>query len=158
LTYGATTCISLNSGFVTGGGWINSPAGAYLANPSVTGRVSFGFVAQARATETTPKGDTEVQLQGGGLDFKSTGYTVLLVSGSVAQYRGSGTLNGAGSYSFIVTVRDGSVSGGGGVDGFRIRILNSAGTVIYDNVPGADSSLTSANVQDLAGGSITIHK
>jgi hypothetical protein len=44
------------------------------------------------------------------------------------------------------------------VDGFRIRILNSAGTVIYDNVPGADSSLTSANVQDLAGGSITIHK
>ncbi|MBI2784295.1 MAG: tandem-95 repeat protein, partial [Gammaproteobacteria bacterium] len=34
-----------NAGFVTGGGWINSPVGAYKANPSLTGKANFGFVS-----------------------------------------------------------------------------------------------------------------
>src|SRR5262249_44606195 len=33
-------------GFVTGGGWINSPPGAMPGNPTAQGQASFGFVAR----------------------------------------------------------------------------------------------------------------
>jgi hypothetical protein len=33
-----------SAGFVTGGGWINSPAGAFV-DPTLTGKASFGFVS-----------------------------------------------------------------------------------------------------------------
>ena len=34
-----------SSGHVTGGGWINSPPGAYAPNPLLAGKASFGFVS-----------------------------------------------------------------------------------------------------------------
>ena len=37
-------------GFVTGGGWIPSPAGAYTADPALTGRGTFGLVAKHAAS------------------------------------------------------------------------------------------------------------
>lgn len=50
-TAGPAECIYLPvfdpaEGFVTGGGWINSPTGAYAVNPTLTGRVNMGFVAK----------------------------------------------------------------------------------------------------------------
>jgi hypothetical protein len=30
-----------SAGFVTGSGWINSPAGAYVSDPTLTGRATF---------------------------------------------------------------------------------------------------------------------
>jgi hypothetical protein len=33
-------------GFVTGGGWIDSPAGAYAPDPSLAGKATFGFVSK----------------------------------------------------------------------------------------------------------------
>ena len=33
------------AGLVTGGGWIESPNGAYRADPGVGGRANFGFVS-----------------------------------------------------------------------------------------------------------------
>src|SRR5438105_3188249 len=35
-----------SAGFVTGEGWIKSPAGAYKANPALVGRATFGFVSR----------------------------------------------------------------------------------------------------------------
>ena len=49
-------------GFVTGGGWINSPAGAYRADPALTGRANFGFVSKYK------KGATVYDNQPGALD------------------------------------------------------------------------------------------
>jgi PKD repeat protein len=33
------------SSFVTGGGWVDSAAGAYVADPSLAGKATFGFVS-----------------------------------------------------------------------------------------------------------------
>ena len=33
-------------GFVTGGGWITSPPGAYASDPQLTGKAQFGFVSK----------------------------------------------------------------------------------------------------------------
>ncbi|MGN6542242.1 MAG: T9SS type A sorting domain-containing protein, partial [Ginsengibacter sp.] len=145
-----------NAGFVTGGGWINSPAGAYVGNSTLTGKANFGFNAQYKKGSQTPDGNTEFQFQAGNLNFKSTSYGAgsLVIAGAKAIFQGTGTINGTGSYSFMISAIDGSVSGGGGVDKFRIKIWGATGPV-YDN------NINSPNNADpttcLGGGSIVIH-
>ncbi|MDP9264709.1 MAG: Ig-like domain-containing protein [Chloroflexota bacterium] len=148
-----------NNGFVTGGGWITSPPGAYATNPTLTGKATFGFVSQYKKGATVPTGNTEFQFQVGNLNFNSTAYEWLVISGARAQYKGSGTINGSGNYGFLLTAVDGQVTGGGGIDKFRIKIWNSTPTgdvVVYDNQMGAPEDSSSSTA--LGGGSITIHK
>jgi hypothetical protein len=146
-----------NEGFVTGGGWINSPAGADYAAPGATGKANFGFNSKYLPGATTPSGDTEFQLKSGNLNFHSTSYDWLVVSGAKAQYRGTGTVNGGGNYGFTVTVIDGDQPGGDHVDRFRIKIWNKdTGALVYDTQPGAPSSADPTT--PLGGGSIVIHQ
>ena len=148
-----------NGGFVTGGGFINSPAGAYAANPSLTGKANFGFVSKFLKGATKPTGETEFQFQVGNIDFHSSAYDWLVISGARAQYKGTGTINNSGNFGFLLTATDGQLSGGGGVDKFRIKIWDKASSqVIYDNVPTASDDVDTANPQALAGGSVVIHK
>ena len=146
-----------NAGFVTGGGWINSPAGAYTANPSLTGKATIGFVSKYQKGKTVPGGNTEFQFKVANLNFSSTSYDWLVIAGAKAQYKGIGTINGTGNYRFMLTAIDGQVNGGGGVDKFRIKIWNLAtGQIVYDNQLGAaDEALPTTDIQ---GGSIVIHK
>jgi PKD repeat protein len=146
-----------NAGFVTGGGWIQSPAGAYTANPSLTGRANFGFVSMYHQGASLPTGQTQFHFEVGDLNFHSADYDWLVVAGSKAQYKGTGTINGEGSYKFLLTARDGEANGGGGVDKFRIKIWSAAG-VIYDNVLGASDDIDNANPLAIEGGNIVIHK
>ena len=146
-----------SGGFVTGGGWINSPAGAHTLNPALTGKATFGFVSKYQKGATVPSGNTEFQFNVANFNFKSTSYDWLVIAGARAQYKGSGKVNGLGDYGFILTATDGQISGGGGVDKFRIKIWDKmTGTVVYDNQLGAgdDADPTTA----LGGGSIVIHK
>lgn len=145
-----------NGGFVTGGGWIYSPAGAYLANPALTGKASFGFVSKYQNGARVPTGNTEFQFKTGNLNFSSTSYEWMVVAGARAQYKGVGTINGSGYYRFMLTAIDGRVNGGGGQDKFRIRIWGDNGSPIYDNqlnAPDNDDPTTM-----IGGGSIVIHK
>jgi len=146
-----------SGGFVTGGGWINSPSGAYPADPSLTGRANFGFVSKYKKGATVPTGNTEFQFQVANLNFHSESYDWLVIAGAKAQYKGTGAINGAGSYGFMLTAIDGQINGGGGVDKFRIKIWDKAtDTIIYDNMLSASDDSTPTTV--IGGGSIVIHK
>src|SRR5205814_8849092 len=79
-----------SGGFVTGGGWIMSPAGAYVADASLTGKASFGFVAKYAKGAIKPSGTTEFQFQTGSFSFSSTRYEWLVVAGARAQFKGVG--------------------------------------------------------------------
>lgn len=142
------------AGFVTGGGWIQSPAGADVAHPLASGKASFGFESRYKNGATTPSGETKFVFKAGGLSFRSDAYDWLVVAGARAQYKGTGELNDAGGYSFMLTAIDGAVSGGGGSDKFRIKIWNGSG-VAYDNQLGAPDGDTPSTV--VGGGSIVIH-
>jgi hypothetical protein len=75
------------------------------------------------------------------------------VAGQRAKFKGSGAINGAGDFGFMITARDGRT---GDVDRFRIKIWNKVtGTVIYDNQlnDSDDAEATDA----VEGGSIVIH-
>jgi len=145
-----------SAGFVTGGGWINSPAGAYPTAPSVTGRANFGFVSRYKKGQSAPEGETEFRLDAGGLNFHSDAYHWLIVTGPKAVYKGTGSVNGGPGYGFLVSVVDGQRPDGGGADKFRIKIWRSTdGTVVYDNQMGASDDATATTM--LGGGSIVIH-
>jgi hypothetical protein len=145
-------------GFVTGGGWIDSPAGAYAADPALAGKANFGFVSKYQKGATVPTGNTEFQFQEGNLNFKSTNFQWLVIQGSSkAQFKGTGTINGSGKYDFIVTAMDGdAVSGTKKPDAFRIKITDFVtGATVYDNQMGKDETGDFATT--LGGGSIVIH-
>ncbi|WP_426060327.1 T9SS type A sorting domain-containing protein [Hymenobacter sp. B1770] len=147
-------------GFVTGGGWITSLPGAYVANPSATGKASFGFVSKYQKGATVPTGNTNFEFKAVGMNFSSTSYEWLVISGAKAQYKGEGTINGSGAYGFLLTALDGQVTGGGGLDKFRIKIWNKAsGNTVYDNNMGSvEGSADDAQPStELGGGSIVIH-
>ncbi len=145
-----------NGGFVTGVGWINSPPGAYSANPSLTGKATFGFNSKYQNGATIPIGNTEFNFNVANINFHSTSYDWLVISGAKAQYKGTGTINGVGSYNFILTAIDGAINGGGGVDKFRMKITDSNNGIVYDNLLNAPDITDPTTV--LGGGSIIIHK
>jgi hypothetical protein len=144
-----------SAGFITGGGWINAVAGSYTLNPTLSGKGTFGFVSKYQKGATVPSGNTEFQFHAAGMNFNSSVYEWLVVSGCMGQFKGTGTINGAGTYGFLLSAVDGQLSGGGGIDKFRIKIWNKAtGSVVFDNNLGADE--TSAPATALGGGSISI--
>ena len=144
-----------NGSFVTGGGTINSPAGAYPADPSLTGIANFGFVSKYQKGANVPTGNTQFQFHAGNLNFHSQSYQWLVVAGERAQFKGTGTINGNGNYGFLLSAIDGQVNGSGGVDKFRIKIWDTNSVVVYDNQINAadDAAPTTA----ISGGSIVIH-
>jgi DNA/RNA endonuclease G (NUC1) len=148
-----------SSGFVTGAGTIVSPAGAYVAKPELTGKATFGFVSKYQKGQSTPTGDTAFQFDVASFSFASTSYDWLVIAGSKAQYKGTGKVNGAGNYGFLLTGNDGDVTNGGkGIDKFRIKIWDkTTGLTVYDNVLGASDDIDAANPQQIATGNITIH-
>ncbi len=144
-------------GFVTGGGWIESPEGAYRADPTLTGRANFGFVSKYKTGATVPTGSTEFQFHAAKMNFHSSEYEWLVVSGARAQYKGVGKINNQGSYGFLLTAIDGQISGGGGTDKFRIKIWDrTTGAVVYDNQMDAEDTADPTTV--IKGGSIVIHR
>jgi hypothetical protein len=146
-----------NGGFVTGGGWIMSPAGAYVLDGNLTGKANFGFVAKYKKGSTQVDGNTEFQFNAGNLNFKSTSHTgmSLVIAGAQAIYKGQGTINGVAGYSFMVSAIDGDKKATGVTDKFRIKIWNGAG-VVYDNQIGAADNADATTA--IGGGSIVIHE
>lgn len=145
-----------DGGFVTGGGWIDSPEGAFTADPSLTGKANFGFVSKYKKGADTPTGNTEFLFKAGDLNFHSSDYDWLVVAGPQAKFKGIGTINGTGEYGFMLSAVDGQVNGGGGTDKFRIKIWDKATeAVVYDNQLGAEEDVEPTTA--LGGGSIVIH-
>ena len=150
-TYQYVVVYDPDDGFVTGGGWIWSPEGAYTPNPSLTGKATFGFVSKYQKGAKVPTGNTQFQFKVANLTFKSTSYDWLVIAGTKAKYKGVGTINDLGEYGFMLTAVDGSP------DKFRIKIWDMAtGDVIYDNQLGASDN--DDPVTQIEGGSILVHK
>ncbi len=96
-----------DGGFVTGGGWIQSPEGAYTPNPSMTGKATFGFVSKYKKGADVPTGNSEFNFATADFRFKSTSYQWLVIAGSKAMFKGAGEINGQGGYGFMISALDG---------------------------------------------------
>ena len=142
------------SGFVTGGGWIDSPEGALSEFPLTQGKATFGFVSKYLKGANTPTGNTTFNFEVANFKFKSASYDWLVVAGKRAQFKGDGEVNGVSGYAFMLTAIDDQV------DRFRIKIWEKdSGFVIYDN-QSETSDLDDLNSLGtlVMEGSIKIHK
>ncbi len=143
-------------GYVTGDGWIESPAGAYTADPAFTGKATFKFESKYQKGATVPTGQTEFTFPAASMTFKSTSYDWLVVSETRAQYKGTGTINGAGSYGFMLLVIDELGEGSRRIKKFRIKIWDKkTGRTIYDN--DLDYPDNIVPMTEISGGSVDIH-
>ena len=120
--------------------------GAYKPDPTLGGKATFGFVSKYKKGADTPTGNVEFQFRPAGLNFHSSSYEWLVVTGGdYAMFEGNGTINGRGDYKFRVWAGDDKP------DTFRIKIWEEdefgVETVIYDN--GSD--------QAIGGGSVVLH-
>lgn len=132
--------------FMSGKGWINSPAGANIYNPSLYGKADFDFSARFERGTSIPKGQFRFDLSMANLAFSSTSLEGIQINGSEFVINGTGTINSQGAYNFILTAFDGQNNG---LDTFRLRISDiNTGAAVYDN---ATSIL-------LGNGNIEIHK
>jgi hypothetical protein len=149
-----------SGGFVTGGGWIDSPAGACQLSEACTGATGsahFGFVSKYKKGTTVPIGQTEFQFQAGDLNFHSSSYEWLVVAGPKAMYKGTGTINGSGNYGFLLKAIDAALTPSAEVDRFRIKIWDkdAGDTVVYDNEMAAAE--TDDPTTEITRGQIVIH-
>jgi endonuclease G, mitochondrial len=128
-SFGNVVVYDVNGGFVSGAGWISTPSGKQNLNVNV--KYQQGSAA--------PSGSTKFDL--GRSQFESTSLDWLVVSGNTATFQGTGTIDGAGSYGFTVTVVDGAD------DSFAARVFDKA---------------TNATIHQLSGtlgaGRLTVHQ
>jgi hypothetical protein len=118
----------------------------FVVSCDYTGKANFGFVSKFKNGAFVPIGNTEFQFHAAGLNFHSSSYDWLVVTGrNYAKFEGVGANNGLGEYKFMIWAGDDDP------DTFRIKIWEEdeygVETVIYDN--GHD--------QPIGGGSIVIH-
>jgi hypothetical protein len=140
-------------GKLTGGGWINSPAGAYPAQPALTNKVTFSLNAQYKKGASQPEGNSQFQLHALNVQVKSLQYQWLVVdqASGTAILKGTATVGNKATdangnpYYFMVWAKDGNPNT------IRIKVWSegpNGETVLYDN--GA--------AQSLGGGNVQVHK
>ena len=134
-------------GFVTGGGWVESPGSADLVN-GASGPARFGFVSKYLPGRSTPDGNLEFRFKAGDIRFHSTNMEWLVVTGEPrAMFRGDGLLNDQSTCKFEVDAWDESLSG---EDGFGLKLFACG--------PGADVNRYWLPATTLGGGNIKIHQ
>lgn len=117
---------------------------------SPTGKANFGFISKYKKGQSIPSGNTEFQFKAGNLNFHSSDYDWMIITGGEkAMYKGTGTINDAGEYKFIITAWDEKNSEN--EDAIRIKIWyeeDDDEIIVYENDP----------YTVISGGQIKIHQ
>jgi uncharacterized delta-60 repeat protein len=166
------------AGFVTGGGWINSPTNIDYEFMQKGTRASFGLMARyKKGEENQVQGQTHLLLENSSFYFRSTQQEArtLVISGNQAFYRGSGKVTyrtdsgklvtDPRQFTFLVAATDGGQGKSKNPDMLRIIIWEmnedgSRGVVVYDNQPACGAGNLDENVvacYPIGGGNIVIH-
>ena len=153
--YGYVVIYEPGDGFVTGGGWINSPLGAFIDDKGHTGKLHFGLVAKYNNADL-PSGKTESQLQDTALNFNAVRYDWLIIDVPYVFFQGTGTINGSGDYNFMVSAMDEKFTSDPSEDRFRLRIWDDGDVVFYDNE--FDKDIYADPITRIGKGNIGLHK
>ena len=143
--------VKRSTGWLSGGGAIESPAGAWSRVPGATGAASFGIAVHRIGDERAPSGFAALTFEAGGLELRSSGFDWLLFVSGIGTAAGWGTVNGVDGYSFEVMAADGGPADGGSL---RMRIwLSATAAVIYDSQPTSRSDVPSSPI---ASGAVAV--
>ena len=143
------------NGFITGGGYINSPQGAYAGKITASGKANYGFEAKYEKQGSAPKGQFEFELKDSKFKVKSSSVEWLMVNNNQAIMKGQAKVNEQSGYYFIVSIIDGQIADKKGTDYFRLIVWDNSGSVIYDNQSGDADAARALN--PIGNGQIVIH-
>lgn len=134
--YQYLTVFNPSSDKVAGSKEYNSPAGAVVGNPSLTGKMDFGFrVEYINGSLSQSSQDLELNFPAANINFVSDAYQWLVVVNQKATFKVTGTYNGVGGHTALISAID---QGNGSDKGLiRVQIKAPNNTVIYDTQPGA---------------------
>jgi hypothetical protein len=142
-------------GTANGRGWITSPAGAYVSDPTLAGRAVFTFEASREKSEGAPHGSVTFALGAADFAFNSVTCDSITVSNAAAWLVGRGTVNGHGDYGYRLIANDSTSKDG--VAGLRFVIWDRAShAIVYDNQPTIPFGDQRALLASVGGGSIDI--
>lgn len=145
--------------FTTGGGNFIAPAGSYVANPSLSNKVTFGNNCKPKNTGGFT-GSMEMNYAAANLKFKSTtptNWDYLTVSNCYfAVFQGTGTINGSGNYGIVVSQTD-KDRNPANANNIRIKIwnINAGNAVVFDSQMGADNNVLP--ITPVSNGAIQVH-
>lgn len=127
-----------SQGLFSAGSKYTSPAGAYAANPSLTGDVRFGLSYKYQGT--MPVGDRQFMMnfKSANLTFNATTVSSLVIANGMSTLTGTGTINGGSqAYNFLVTGSEANNT-------IRVQITDPSNNnaVIYDTQPGDPATTT----------------
>jgi hypothetical protein len=149
--YQSIMVIKNTIGSVKGGGWFDSPRGAYLRDPRAAGKATFAFSVGHTARTDVPVGTAIFNFREGKIKFRSTQIDWLAIDGQTATFQGTGKLNGKAGYQILISVVDGlneehdenvktttheRDNGKKKTDDIRVKIWDPSGSVIYDTQTG----------------------
>jgi uncharacterized repeat protein (TIGR01451 family) len=153
------------AGYLTGAGFINSPASSLTAKPTLGGTATITQLSARHAADGTMGLSTntfKLSYSTGSFTFNSTSMQWMVVSGNTVWLKGEGwsTVNGVTeAASFLVAGFDVAT----GYDKARVKIQSKAtGQVIYDNQKNANGSSpadsTLAAVTTTSASTLTIRR
>ena len=146
-TANAIAVVFDTSTFVTGGGWIATPAGVggFVAAEK---KANFGFNAKYKDDHVTPTGNLEFDAKTNGVKFKAKTFDWLVIAGGRAELQGTGTIDkSTTTWQFRLVAVDGAS------DTFDLRIWDP--TAATGN--SFDSPKYHAGPSTLGGGEVKIH-
>ncbi|HYN30580.1 MAG TPA: ExeM/NucH family extracellular endonuclease, partial [Dermatophilaceae bacterium] len=118
------------AGRVTGGGWVQSPAGAVVGAPDVAGKAAFEVSAHYARDGSRLDGTFSYRLPAGGLALETTSLDWLVVRDGTARLSGPVRIVGVPGARVEVTLLDGGRSAG---DVLHVVVTDPGGRVTYDS-------------------------
>jgi hypothetical protein len=125
-----------------------SPPGAFSQNPNATGNVLFGLSYKYQGDIPVGNRQFTMDFISGNFEFNATSVTSLIISNGLGTLRGSGTVNGQGTYTYLVVGKEGANT-------IRIQIQDSFGNSVYDTQPTASD--TSEPTTSVTAGNVLAH-
>ncbi|EWT01166.1 endonuclease/exonuclease/phosphatase [Intrasporangium oryzae NRRL B-24470] len=127
---GTTTAVVYDpaAGFLTGTGYVLSPAGALVSDPAAKGKGKFAVTAKYESGASMPTGSLTFSLDGSTFSVASSSFDWLVVTGGTAVLAGDATVNGTPGYRVELTATD----GGKKVDSLRLVVRQGTARV-YDS-------------------------
>ena len=130
-TYSSVNVNDANGDAVFGTGTLISAPGALKSDPRASGQASFTFFANQGTNASARAGYVDFEFGAGNLSFRLINFQSLVVdpSGNSAQITGTGTINGSGTYSIVLSLTSGKQNA------VRIQITDSdnGGSEVYDS-------------------------
>lgn len=166
-TYAYQSIVVLNQlgASVSGSGWFESPAGAYLKDKRAAGKASFAFTASIRSYSDLPAGRASFDFRTGNLRFRSTEYQWLVIDGKTARLKAYGIVSNTPGYEILISMVQ-QVKGTDPKpkgkkppkqkDLIRVRISDPFGIVIYDTQLGSPDDAVPTT--SMGGGSIEVEE